>query len=324
MSQYLTRLNEASSELDRALQLTRVLPFFSAPVPFGPGADFDERSSDRALDLKVIDARLEAHLKDKPDFANHCDENTWLLDDLVSFLAFRSAGSPKRLREALQQLIRPSGSFFAPGDHRRFELVPDRDMLVIDDAELYRIQFVAYIFRHIDRTFGDILVQRDDKVAINVFFLFDYLMKLHGRAFSLSSLERLDELAHIHRAPDLRRMLEKVITESAEEFFHRLLNGLYSYRFQSDLAMEIRFLSRLSEPEMAALNFTLDESQELKTTYAAMLGASGEPNPDIISALGELYEFDQAYDVARSHYERAIRMIDDELIRQVGAEVGPS
>ncbi|MEM7257594.1 MAG: hypothetical protein AAF404_09420 [Pseudomonadota bacterium] len=222
------------------------------------------------------------------------------------------------MRETLQQFIRPSGSFFNAGDQSRFVLVPDRDMIVLDRHELYRVQFIANVFRHIDYQFGEVLLQRDDKVVINVFFLFDYLMKLNARAFSLSSLERLDELAHIHRAPDLRRMLEKVVGESAELFFHRIPNGLYSYRFQSDLSMEIRYLSRLSEPEMAALNFTLDESQELKTTYSAVLEAAGEPNPDIISALGELYEFDQAYDVARGYYERAIRIIDADLERQVG------
>lgn len=319
VKQYLGRVYEAAKTLDQELQLTRILPFFASPVRQQVQQDFDELSADENLDIDVVDARLGHKLAPGlPDLAAKRDERSWLLSDLTDFLAFRSAGSPKRMRETLQQMIRPAGSYFRATDDRRFQLVPDRDMVVIDRAELYRLQFISYVFRHIDRSFGNVLLKRDDKVAINVFFLFDYLMKLHGRAFSLSSLERLDELAHIHRAPDLRRMLEKVIEDSVEKFFHRMLNGLYSYRFQSDLAMEIRYLSRMSEPEMAALNFTLDESHELKTTYSAMLSASGQPSPDIISALGELYEFDQAYDVARSHYERAIRMIDEEFERQVG------
>ena len=46
----------------------------------------------------------------------------------------------------------------------------------------------------------------------------------------------------------------------SERVLHRVLNGMYSYRFRSDIAREIEFLSRKSAAEMAALNFTLDES----------------------------------------------------------------
>lgn len=324
--EYLAGLHAAACELDTSLQINRHTPFFALPARAVNPGDFNDQLENQDTifnQIKVIDWRLVEPMADEPaKLPSGRDDKSWLLDDFSRFLAFRSGGSPKKLRELISNLVRPAGAFAQPTTRERFELFGDRDMLVIDQRELYRIQFVSQVFQEVDRNFGSVLVSRDDKVAINVFFLFDYLMKLHGRAFSLSSLERLDELAHIHRVPDLRRMLEKVISASAETYFHRMLNGLYSFRFQSDLAMEVQYLSRISEPEMAALNFTLDESQELKTTYTQMLGVSGEPNPDIISALGELYEYDQAYDVARSYYERALRMVDQELSRQVGEQVG--
>lgn len=320
IKQYVYRLHQYSIELDRDIQATRLLPFFAKKPQQEQALDFDE--SRHPLPHKFNEITTSFLKMGRGSIsANKKDNMSWLLDDLSHYLAFRSAGSPKRLRELLQNFVRPAGSFFHPEDDKRYALVPDRDMLVFDHKDLFRLQFIAAVFRHIDRQFGDALKERDDKIAVNVFFLFDYLMKLHGRAFSMSSLERLDELAHIHRAPDLRRTLEKSIEASSERFFHRLLNGLYTFRFQSDLVMEIRYLSRISEPEMAALNFTLDESQELKTTYNAMMSVSGQPNADIVSALGELFEFDQAYDVARSHYERAIVMADEELARLVGQQV---
>lgn len=326
--EYLVQLHDAAKDLDSSLAQSRMTPFFALPVSAsGNGmpkfSETDVISEQDLSSIKVVNWRKGTWMPEEHgNPTDGRDTKFWLLDDFCRFLAFRSAGSPKKLRELLSVMIRPSAAYALPSTQRRFEFLGDRDMIVIDERELYRIQFVGSVFKHIDLNFGQILAARDDKVAINVFFLFDYLMKLHDRAFSLASLERLDELAHIHRAPDLRRMLDKVISSSAQVYFHRMLNGLYSLRFQSDLAMEIRYLSRISEPEMAALNFTLDESQELKTTYVEMQEASGESNPDIISALGELYEYDQAYDVARGHYERAIRMVDDELVRQVGGTIG--
>ncbi|MEZ5714583.1 MAG: hypothetical protein R3D85_05100 [Paracoccaceae bacterium] len=325
--EYFANLYASAQALNGSLKISRLAPFYALKGEIDRPPRFVENwgaSADPFEDIRVVDWRrkkLVPGVAQNRKWQSGEDTKHWLLQDLVNFLAFRSAGSPKKLREIVSGMIRPSGSFAGPDTHERFQLFPDRDMMVIDATDLYRIQFISSVFRHIETNFGEILTRRDDKVTLNVFFLFDYLMKMHGRAFSLHSLERLDELAHIHRAPDLRRMLEKVVGASSEQYFHRMLNGLYSYRFQSDLAMEIRFLSRLSEPEMAALNFTLDESQELKTTYAEMLSASGEENPDIVSALGELYEYDQAYDVARGYYEKALRMADDELVRQVGQTI---
>jgi len=41
----------------------------------------------------------------------------------------------------------------------------------------------------------------------------DHLFKFHRRGFSWSSLERIDELRHMHRAPDLRALLVSLVTQ---------------------------------------------------------------------------------------------------------------
>ena len=251
-------------------------------------------------------------------------ERIWkqeFMKTLVGFLAYRSAGSPKKLNELLSEMIRPSGSVQSPEIDKHAVIPQSRDSLVLDEKLVYRAQFINSVFRHIEASFGQDLLQRDDKITINTIFMFDFLMKMHDRAFSWSSIERLDELAHIHRAPDLRRLFDAVVTNSAERYFHKVLNGIFAFRFRSELAIEIRYLSRISQAEMAALNFTLDESQELKTTYSAMLERAGDSNPDLLTALGELYEFDQSYDVARSYYEKALRSMDDEFVRLSGAHL---
>ncbi|MEL7151739.1 MAG: hypothetical protein AAGK71_13455 [Pseudomonadota bacterium] len=273
--------------------------------------------------FELIDARLGSFATERK-YALRELNGIWKREffvTLIGFLAYRSAGSPKKLNELVGTLIRPSGSFLSPDIEGDAVVPTSRDSLVIDDKETYRAQFINSLFRHIEASFGADLLQRDDKITINTIFIFDFLMKMHNRAFSWSSIERLDELAHIHRAPDLRRLFDSVVTNSAERYFHRVLNGLFAFRFRSDLAIEIRYLSRISQAEMAALNFTLDESHELKTTFTSMLETAGEENADLLTALGELYEFDQSYDIARSYYERALRSVDAEFMRSIGSRL---
>ena len=316
----------ASRALQDNLRPTRLLSIFglnrmeSTAIRFG---DHDIRTgADAFVNMQVIDGRTELeldHSENEKLFRLGCVRRDEFFAQFKGFMAYRSAGSPKKLRELLGDLIHPSGSFAFPGIDLDNRVTESRDVMMVDEKALYRIQLIDTVFRHVEASFGTDLLQRDDKITINTIFIIDFLMKMHDRAFSWSSIERLDELAHIHRAPDLRRLFDSVVANSAERFFHRVLNGLYVFRFRSELAVEIRYLSRISQAEMAALNFTLDESQELKTTFTNMLNSSGEANPDLLLALGELYEFDQAYDVARGFFERALRMIDDDCVRSFGA-----
>ena len=61
------------------------------------------------------------------------------------------------------------------------------------------------------------MLKRDDKYAISIFFLTDFLFKFHRRAFSWSNLERVDDLAHIHRLPDLREIQEEIVDHFSED-----------------------------------------------------------------------------------------------------------
>ena len=64
---------------------------------------------------------------------------------------------------------------------------------------------------------------------------------------------------------------------------------------------------------MAAFNFTLDESLSLKSEYVAAIEGGEGNNPDLIAALGELYEFDQVFERARHQYRVAIALLDKDL-----------
>lgn len=241
-----------------------------------------------------------------------------LYRDFYQFLTYRSMGNPKRLKEILGSFVRPVeravknpkmrwGATFRSSDH----------VLAFGDTERFRIQLLARLYRHLTLAFEHRLVRRDDKLAISVFFLADFLFKFHRRAFSWSNLERVDELVHIHRAPDLREILEAMVIQLSGRFLHPIRNGMYDFRFRSDLAREVEYISRQSHEEMAAFNFTLDESQALKTAYVTNIvqlkDKIGREPIDMVAGLGELHEFDQEYEDARVHYRRCIAVLDKEF-----------
>lgn len=240
-------------------------------------------------------------------------------DQFINFLTYRSAGNPKKLKELIQSLTQPSSYAMAlpryPRDGQRKARwgavrYSGHDVIAMDDKALYRIQFIDMLYRHLADHMEGRMLERDDKVSISIFYLMDFLMKFHNRGFSRTNLQRVDELSHIHRAPDLQSVMNGLVQVSSERFLHQVLNGVHHFRFRSDFSREIDYLSRISKEEMAALNFTLDESQSLKTLYQQTINTGGRENPDTIAGLGELYEYDQEYEIARNYYRRAIGVMD--------------
>ena len=241
-----------------------------------------------------------------------------LYKDFIDFLTYRSQGHPRRLQDLLATFVRPihrAPRIENPNAEQHDEMPCDHVLQLNNDA-VFRIQLVVDLYRHVRILFEERLLDRDDKLALSVFHMVDFMLKFHRRAFSWHNLERTDELLHIHRAPDLRLIVEELITHCSERFLHRVGNGLYDFRFNSGIAREVEYISRQSAEEMAAFNFTLDESQSLKAYYQEMLEQSaqdGSVTREIVTNLGELHEFDQEYEQARRHYRRALRILDDDL-----------
>jgi hypothetical protein len=245
-------------------------------------------------------------------------EQKALLEDFILFLTHRSMGNPKKLKDLLASFIRPTGREIKDKSLRR-TFPPSRHVIRLDQRDLFRIGLLVGIYRHLAQAFEQRMVRRDDKYALSIFFLTDFLFKFHRRAFSWSNLERVDDLTNIHRLPDLREIQEEIVDHFSERFLHRVMNGIYAFRFRSDIAQEVEYLSRQSPPEMAALNFTLDESLSLKGVYRHAIDGAERKNPDLIAALGELYEFDQDFEEARHQYRVAIKILDRNL--GVGGDV---
>lgn len=257
--------------------------------------------------------------------------STLLLNQFVKYLAYRSHGIPKRLNEVFAAYLKPrnrvinsSGKALPETDinsdiqTEKERIIADgTDLLLFTDTDLYRIQLTARLYDRINNFLGLKLYARDDKLVTAVFYITDYLLKFHSRAFDWDSLEKIDDIADINRSPDLREIIHELIDSFSEMLLHPILNGMYTFRFKSAPSREITYLSKRSPTDSAAFNFTLDESQTLKELYARKLENPSSATPDISSALGELYEYDQEYDAARKEYHKTIVMIDNKLGRSL-------
>ncbi|CAN98622.1 putative membrane protein [Sorangium cellulosum So ce56] len=239
--------------------------------------------------------------------------------DLIAFLTYRSMGNVKRLKEILDGTIEQvaSGAVLPSmnnkGQPAAGGIDPHTHAIILRDADVHRIQLIADIYRGLVRMFGAGTWQ-DDKLAPAVFYMADFLLKFHRRAFTWSNLERIDELVHVHRAPELRKMLYTIVGAWTGNMLHPIRNGMFDFRFRIDTALELRLASRRSDEEMVALNFTLDEAQEIKEMYRRRLAMTTDPATfEFEAALGEHHDLDEEYDLARYHYRRAIRLLDDQV-----------
>jgi hypothetical protein len=241
-----------------------------------------------------------------------------LLESFVLFLAYRSLGQPKRLTELLDSFARDQARFLRPAEVAALDGNHQCDtVLLFGDRERYRIQISAALYRRLRRAFDYRLHHRDDKLVTTAIFLTDFLLKFHQRAFSWANLDRVEDLMDAHSAPDLRAVFERIVGSFAGEMLHPILNGMYDYRFRSEFAKELDYISRQSPEEMAAFNFTRAESERLMAVYAGRLErlrsrAASAPLRELTAGLGELHEFDRDFEGARLRYQEAIGLLDQE------------
>lgn len=288
-----------------------------------PGEHAENRSGSedswKQWEVKDCSPREDPHSVRPPEAINEF-EQLQLLDEFCFFLTFRSMGNPKRLKELFATFVRPKARL--QEDRTETAALECHHVLRFGPTGRFQLQLVADIYRNLVLPVEDQLRFRDDKVVTSMFFLADFLFKFHRRAFSWSNLERVDELVHIHRLPDLRQILEQIVHQWSERFLHSIPNGMYAFRFRSEIAREVDYLSRRSAQQMAAFNFTLDESLALKSLYEsrirALEGSAPQEMVELVAALGELHEFDQEFETARFHYRRAIHAVDQELEQVFG------
>lgn len=234
------------------------------------------------------------------------------MEDFIAFLSYRSRGNPRRLRMLIESFMKSSRHL----EREHYSKMEDpskssKSFLEFRDADRVRIQIIAEIYERFSLAIGRRFSFRDDRLVGGALHVSDFLLKFHRRAFGWRNLQRIDELVHVYRSPDLPQVLDLVIRSWTGRYLHRIRNGMYDYRFSAEFSQELQYLSRRNEDEMAALNFTFDEAQELKAIYQARYSqAKDEHSWEFVAALGELHEYDEEYELARFYYFKAMSALD--------------
>lgn len=146
------------------------------------------------------------------------------------------------------------------------------------------------------------------------------LYKFHKSAFSWRNIELTPEIIDINKAPQLRELISLITQNLSNYHITEIISGLYSFKFRKKISEEISFLSKISEREAAAFNFTLDESLSLKRHYKKVLEdievkyRDEKNNKTFINSIsfihmiiGDFHFYDEEYNDAIVEYMEALQ-----------------
>ena len=253
------------------------------------------------------------------------------LQDLIYYITYRSAGNPKRLTLQFEHFVKPIPDEVFAGGSLFYNLVAPTDKypqygIVVKEFDQYQIQMLSHVFLLFHGDTSALIRQYGDKLAVATFSILDYLFKFHSTGFSPRDLERMPDVIDINRAPSLPDLIALLLANILSPYVRKVDNGVYEYRFLDHFKKEVSYISRFVEQELAAFNFTLDESiwikhhfRELRDEQLALfnkmprdslVSSETQALPESIAAihiiLGDLHGLDKEYNLALSEYRNAL------------------
>lgn len=251
------------------------------------------------------------------------------LHNFVTYVTYRSNGAPKKITKTIERFLVKLDQTIPSYD--------DPDLVIVGQSrqsfylrfgyyDQYSFDIITYIGSPLIFSLNRAIKDFGDKILVSSAFLLDHIYKFHGHGFSWRNLELLPEIVDINRAPQLRELISSMMNFLSKSDVVQLGGGLYDFKFMRRITEEISFLSKVSEYESAAFNFTLDESLALKRHFQRKLGQllktySDYPNRkeghfvNSISyarmILGDLHFYDGDLDNAILEYMEAVQILRD-------------
>lgn len=266
------------------------------------------------------------------------DKAIGLMYHFTVYLYHISNGSPKKMRMAFEELIRPikNKSDFVlkgkwngiyPSDKDDIDICIKQRckyLLSLGDKEQRTIGFIHYISFPVNQIITD-ANQFGDKLLVAASFLINHLYKYHSGGFSWRNIEQTPELLEVYKIPEFRGFINAILGYLVQTHIIQIPCGLYQFKFRKQISEEISLASKVSEKVSAIFNFTLDESQSVKRHYVDMLNSYQEKmatditiSPHTIAGvhhiLGDLYMSDEEYNLAIFEYQTALKELGKEKV----------
>ena len=261
------------------------------------------------------------------------------LVNFITYLTYRSNGSPKNITLLFEEFVVSGSSvsrenslavirdypdlfinIFRKGLLSLFFCRSNKFYLRFTENDQYKIGLTTHLFTPFLNNQERILKNLEDKLLVSSSFLFDHLYKFHLSAFARRNLELTPDIININKAPELRNFIRNIVDHLTSYHLRSIVSGLYDFKFESKVKAEIHYISKVSELESAAFNFTLDESLLIKRHYKQRLNQElqKQKNQDQKSyynnsigylqmLIGELHFYDQEYDEALNYFMTAIQ-----------------
>lgn len=273
---------------------------------------------------------------------SYIDKAINLLYHFSVYLYHISNGSPKKMMLYFEKYVKKcydNGASFVKLEHDDFSSPNPDDVINIlaEDAPNYYLSFgytdqrkIGFI-HYLSYPVNQILVnanQYSDKLLVSVSFLVDHIYKFHNGGFSWRNLEYTPELLEVYKIPGFRSFINSIISYLQQTHLIAITCGLFQFKFRKQIAEEISLASKFSEEIAALLNFTLDESlnvkqhySEIRNAYLELEGKGDEQTPKhtprlstgLHNILGDLYMFDEEFNNAILEYHAAIKELEKEM-----------
>lgn len=258
------------------------------------------------------------------------DKVITLLYHFSAYLYHVSSGSPKKMRMTFEKYIRPLRS---EEEFMSFDASPlgEEDINIhIDENCKYLLSFgdkeqrVIGFIHYISFPINQIITNADsfgDKLLISASFFISHIYKHHGGGFSWRNIEQTPELLEVYKVPEFRKFIDLIMNYLLQTHIMDIQCGLYQFKFRKKIADEISLASRVSEEISALFNFTLDESQNTKKHYNALLTMYAKNSKDdnikyssiladVHHILGDLNMQDEDYNNAIFEYQASIQLLN--------------
>lgn len=248
-----------------------------------------------------------------------------VLKNFVQFLTLHSWGNPKRLISLFEHFTKHRDSI----DWRTEKTIDSINQkylsadicLQFGVTDQQRIIISSDIYTLLYHDMGRLLARSGDKVVVSAMAAMQYILKFHRYPFSRNHLETMADVISKNRSPEINTTIDTLLARVLKPHIRRIRNSHYRYRFTADFEQELRYISRVSDIESAAFNFSLDANAHVKVFYQSLLEQSLDQEsrrhsvnsidtPLIYMVLGDLCFLEQSYSQAHVYYQRAIDYLD--------------
>ncbi|WP_282079207.1 ATP-binding protein [Aquimarina algiphila] len=266
-------------------------------------------------------------LYQKLEGIDHRERIFYQIHQFIVYLTYRSNGSPKKLKELVENYM---GSLTDEKNDKEKDLILPRRkdsrsnlFLSISYKEQHKIGVLSSIFYPYMIENEKYLKELNDKNLYLSAFLMDHILKFHKSAFSWRELELMPDIIIGSKGPHLRETLKNLISYLSIKHIRRTTNAMFQFKFRSRSAMELKYISKISDESEAAFNFTLDESYHIKSFFKRKLKQKMEFYKDATSSnidssfintlsylnstIADIHFYDEDYDAAIRYYADAIQ-----------------